>query len=292
MRIEKQLLNALENNHSCIWIKTIEEADFMKNLLKFLTRQYSCNDFYAWSLATGTWKIDLTQKCEDRIEMPNPSPDAVFGKMREAIENGKRAGAVKRNEIYVFKDLHLVIDKPNVIRGIRDTYENFRGKSNCYAPMIVISPIVNIPEELEHLFTVLEYDTPTKTEIKTLITATSARFAEKGLVPLTPKEINNLTNAFRGFTFKDIKSIISESIKSKKTIDINMILQRKVDLIKKTDILSYKIPQNSLKDVGGNDTFKQWVEELEVCMSPEAKEFGIKEPKGYLALGIPGQFIA
>lgn len=288
MRIEKELLKALDNQQTCIWIKTVEEADFISNLIKLITRKYACNDLYTWSLASGVTKIDLTPQANDEIILPNTAIEPVFRMINDTIKDSNNSNSVKKNELYILKDLHLVIDRPNVIRGIRDIYENFRGKPNSYTPIIVISPVVQIPHEIEHLFTVIEYDTPTELEIRTILTGTSTRLISKGLEPIPVNKLESLIKAFRGFTLRDIKSIILESIKEYNTVELDVILRKKVELIKKTEILSYKIPSNSLSDVGGNDTFKEWVEELEVCMTPEAKEFGIKEPKGYLALGIPG----
>lgn len=289
MRIEKDILMALDLQRPCIWIKTIEEAEFISQLLKLIGRKYSCNNLYTWSLASGMTKLALVPGHKDEpIGSPSPAIEPVFMHMKNNIQQAKENGSVKKVEMYVLKDFHFIVDKPNAIRGIRDIFETFRGKHSCYTPIIVISPVVNIPHELEHLFTVIEYNTPQPNEIQILLQAASNKLVNKGLPPLTPARINSLIPAFRGFTLKEITETIATSAVKHNTITVEEVIEKKVSLIKKTGILEYRQPQTSFEDVAGNESFKNWIEEIEVCMSQEARDFGIAQPKGYLALGVPG----
>lgn len=288
MRMEKEILTALELQRPCIWIKTIEEADFINQFLKLITRRSSCDNLYTWSVASGITQLDLTANKKDTSTTKSPAIEQVFLHIKENIAKAAESGAVKRIEMYILKDFHFIVDKPNAIRGIRDIFENFRGKYNCYTPLIVISPIVNIPHELEHLFTVIEYTTPTPNEIQILLQAASNKLINRGLPPLTPAQMNHLIPAFKGFTLREITETIAASVKAHNTIEVSEVIEKKVSLIKKTGILEYRKPQTSFDDIAGNESFKSWVEEVEACMTPEARSFGIAQPKGYLALGVPG----
>ena len=289
MRMEKEILTALDLQRPCIWIKTIEEADFISQFLKLIVRKTSCDNLYTWSIASGITKLALRPGEKDElVGTPSPAIEPVFMHMKNNISKSKESGAIKKVEMYVLKDFHFIADKPNAIRGIRDIFENFRGKYNCYTPLIVVSPVVNIPQELEHLFTVIEYTTPETNEVQILLQAASNKLVNRGLPPLTPAQVNSLIPAFRGFTLREITETIAASIKKHNTIDLTEVVEKKVSLIKKTGILEYRRPQTNFDDVAGNESFKNWVEEVEACMSPEARKFGIAQPKGYLALGVPG----
>lgn len=287
MRIEKDLVMALELQRPCIWVKTIEEGDFMSQFIKLAVRKTVCNGLYSWSLTGGMVEVDL-KGTQDKLINRNPAIEPVFAHIAEETRKTKESGAVKKINMYILKDLHLVIDKPNVIRGIRDLCETYRGKSNCYSPLIVVSPFVKIPAELEHLFTVIDYTTPSKTEIQILLQAASNKLLNKGLVPLTPKQQSTLVSAFRGFTLREITETIAESVKKHNTIKLSEVMEKKVSLIKKTGVLEYRRPTTKFEDIAGNDTFKDWVNEIQLCLSQEARDFGIARPKGYLALGVPG----
>ena len=288
MRVEKEILTALDLQKPCIWIKTIEEADFLSQFLKLIARKTSCDNLYTWSLASGMTNIALKPGEQDNVVNPSPAIEPVFMHIKNTIQKSNEANSVRTVEMFILKDFHFVIDKPNAIRGIRDIFENFRKKHKCYTPIIIISPVVNIPQELEHLFTVIEYTTPDPNEVQILLNAASNKLINKGLEPLTTAQIDNLIPAFRGFTLREITETIASSVKKHNTIDLTEVIEKKVSLIKKTGILEYRKPSTSFDDVAGNDSFKSWVEEVEACMSQEARSFGIAQPKGDLALGVPG----
>lgn len=287
MRVEKEILTALELQKPCIWVKTIEEADFISQFLKLIARKTSCDNLYSWSVASGLTKLGLSNNRDEQVN-PAPAIEPVFMQIKNSIAKSTEVGAVKKIDMYILKDFHFISTKPNVIRGIRDIFENFRGKHNIYTPLIVISPVVDIPYELEHLFTVIEYTTPQPNEIQILLQAASTKCVNRGLLPLTPVQINNLIPSFRGFTLKEITETIAASVKKHNTIKLEEVIEKKVSLIKKTGILEYRRPTTNFDDVAGNESFKEWVEEVQACMSPEARSFGIARPKGYLALGVPG----
>jgi SpoVK/Ycf46/Vps4 family AAA+-type ATPase len=288
MRIENEILMALDLHRPCIWIKTIEEADFLSQFLKLIIRKTTCNNLYSWSLGSGMIKLALREDEEDNIVNASPAIEPLFMHIKNTIEKSKDDNAIKTIEMFILKDFHFVSDKPNVIRGIRDIFENFRGKNKCYTPLIVISPVLNIPQELEHLFTVIEYTTPNEIDIKTILNAASNKLVSKGLMPLTPQQTSDLLQAFKGFTLREITETIATSVKKNNTIKLEEVMEKKVSLIKKTGILEYRKPSTSFDDVAGNESFKNWVEEVQACMTPEARSFGIARPKGYLALGVPG----
>ena len=48
-------------------------------------------------------------------------------------------------------------------------------------------------------------------------------------------------------------------------------------------------PKNeSLKDVGGMENLKEWLKKRQLAYDKEARDWGLKEPKGLLLLGVPG----
>ena len=241
---------------------------------------------YTWSIASPLMKMDCFNP--PKPVTSNPSFDQTLSFIRGEINEHRESAGKKTIDVFMIKDAHMIIDKPNAIRGVRDLYEQVRPVSNYYYPMIMISPVVELPKELDHLITVIEYSTPNKQEIRNVIDSLLHKMASKGIAPVPPKEIDKVIDGLYGLTLLEVKRVLAESIKKEKTIKLDYVTKAKIDALKNTCLLDYKIPENSLEDVGGNDNFKSWIEEVKACMTKEARDFGLAEPKGYLALGRPG----
>lgn len=286
MRHEKEILDLLELKRPIIWIKTIEEENFLTELIKTLYAKYYAKNLYTWSIAEPLTKVEYLSN--PKSVALSPSFDQTLGHIRAEINEHRSDNNKKSIDVFMIKDAHMILSKPNAVRGIRDLYEQITPVKNYYYPMIMISPIVELPSELEHLITVIDYSTPNKQEIKNLVDTVSAKLVSKGHAPLAPSAVSKFVNGLYGLTLLEMKNVIGESIKKEKTLKMEYVVNAKISALKNTGLLDYKIPVNSIENVGGNDNFKSWIEEVKVCMTKEAREFGLAEPKGYLALGLPG----
>ena len=70
--------------------------------------------------------------------------------------------------------------------------------------------------------------------------------------------------------------------------DLPVILQEKVQVIKKTGILEFIQSDYSIKDIGGLDNLKNWLLKRNNSWSEQAKKYCIPAPKGVLVTGVPG----
>jgi SpoVK/Ycf46/Vps4 family AAA+-type ATPase len=70
--------------------------------------------------------------------------------------------------------------------------------------------------------------------------------------------------------------------------EIDIINAEKRQIIRKSGILEFFQPSESMAKVGGLDELKEWFEQRGDAFSDEATEFGLEPPKGVLLLGIPG----
>jgi SpoVK/Ycf46/Vps4 family AAA+-type ATPase len=280
-----ELRHLLKAKIQCIWIDTYEEGEVVKDLRQIASD--SSVQLFTWTQTEGLKKIALTN--HEKQEDPNPkiNVDGIFHTISEAQDDKTK----DNSGLYVLKDLHMLIDNPNIKRYIRDIKER---PSKNYNPIIVVSPVVCIPIELEKLFTVLHYDTPSKTEITRLVEKMTNSMRKnneeqkKGYVIPTADESRKIVTAFIGLTYKEIADTMAKSIVKYNTLSLNAILEEKIQLVEKSGVLDYQIPNVCFTDVGGNQAFKQWISEVESAMTDDARDFGCAMPKGYLALGVPG----
>ena len=70
--------------------------------------------------------------------------------------------------------------------------------------------------------------------------------------------------------------------------DLPIILEEKVQVIKKTGILEFIKSEYTIKDIGGLDNLKKWLLKRNNSWSEQAKKYCIPAPKGVLITGVPG----
>lgn len=287
----------LKAKTKCIWIKTYEEQKAINDIKTILLAQFPQMKLCTWSSFEGKQVHPLTkiEKKTDAVPMP---PDVII----EDIINQQKEGQTVKNSktgvnevinkkeaIYILKDFHLLNDSKIIIRAIRDAKERPNSEMLSYNPIVIISPIVSLPVEHEKLFTIIDYELPSKEQIQSLIDVFSkTMIASKKYEAPTQAEKNKCVDLAQGLTLDEIKNYCARSLAKYNELNSEMFYQARLDLIKKTGILEYKECKTSMSDMGGNHVFKEWVNEVKDTFSPEAIEFGVQKSKGYLALGIPG----
>lgn len=181
--------------------------------------------------------------------------------------------------IFILKDLHMFFDK-DTIRMLRDIKEDLN--ETTYCPVIVTAPVVDIPCELEKLFTLFEYDAMDKQDIYNFLHDAASE------VGYSEEAINDICSACIGLTEREIYRAISHSVADVGTVDTKIIHDEKIQIVKKSGALDYLEPQQTLETTGGYDSLKTWIKELKIALTPEASKFGIVQPKGAMLVGLPG----
>lgn len=183
-------------------------------------------------------------------------------------------------------------DNKLIIRGIRDLKEKPGNELKSYQPIIVVSPVLNIPVEHEKLFTVLEFETPSRAEITKIVNGFASKIrataAEKGYTIPTTETVNECINLAQGLTKNEIVSFLAKSLSKYNTLNSEIFYEARINLINKTGLLELMETHITLDDMGGNHEFKAWIEDVKLSMTPEAKEFGVDKSKGFVSIGIPG----
>lgn len=270
----KRIANLLSIQKPCIWIRTHEEKEVMVATINALIGNDAADNIFTWSTSSGLRSIAVKKDTYVETSLEKMGLEKLFTDIKKSF-----AKTEDEKDAYILLDYHSALSNPNAIRGIRDVCER---KQDTYNPIIIISPICEIPVELENLCTCVDYDNPTDTSIERLLDD----YEESRKV--TIKDKKKLSKILVGFSRKEIIEALDLSFINDGEVNLRTIANKKIEKIKDTGVLDYKEPTASLDMVGGNDYFKKWVEETEICMAPEAKEYGIPTPKGHLALGIPG----
>lgn len=192
--------------------------------------------------------------------------------------------------IVVLKDFHAFFQDPAVVRGLRELSHSLK---TTYTTVILLSPTLNIPTELEKEITVLDVPLPTFQDLYQLLKDIAAvvRKSGKATVSLTRDQAEQVVKAAQGLTLSEAENAFAKAVADDQRLDgsdISLILQEKRQVIRKGGLLEYYSAEETLSDVGGLDLLKQWLQRRSNAFSEAARQFGLPEPKGLLLLGVQG----
>ena len=187
--------------------------------------------------------------------------------------------------IFIFKDLHPFLVDANVIRRLRDAIASFKGTQKT---IILMSPVQQVPIELEKEVVVLDFPLPDMKELNLVLS--------KQLEKSRPRRISTevrekLLKAALGLTKDEAEKVYRKAqvISGRLTEEeVNIVLSEKQQLIRRNGILEYIEEDETLDAVGGLDELKHWLRQRSNAFTERAREYGLPQPKGMLILGVPG----
>lgn len=193
-----------------------------------------------------------------------------------------------QHKILLIKDIQPELDKPGVVALLKRIAQKINEGLAC--TIILLSPVLKIPPELEPYLIVLEMEYPDEAEIRKVI---DAFIEDRGILIENIGLLEEMTSAFKGLTKYDINNILclayadSGSLTKK---DISLIFDQKQQMIKKAGLLEMVPLRESLSDIGGLENLKAWLRRKAKILKnlSKAAAFGVDTPKGVLIAGVPG----
>lgn len=229
---------------------------------------------YTWTVATGLTRRNLP-----------PIPNTV-----EPLAALEFVEKFDRPAIFVFLDFHPFLEARNVtVRKLK----NLAGKiKQDFKTIVLVSPTLTIPVELQKVVTVVDFLLPGESEINTLLDTVISQQGERQYrVELNPQEREKMVKAAQGLTLDEIENAFSKAVVTDGVLnaaDIELILEEKRQVIRKTGMLEYYPIHEGMESVGGLGNLKEWLRKRGRSFTDEAKAFGLPAPKGVLITGMPG----
>ncbi|MGK7915947.1 MAG: AAA family ATPase [Prochloraceae cyanobacterium] len=187
--------------------------------------------------------------------------------------------------IYIFKDLHPFIDGAVVTRWLRDAIASFK---NSQKAIVLMSPIQQVPIELEKEVVVLDYPLPNLAELNQVL---SAQLKNTRNSCLSTEAREKLLKAALGLTKDEAEKVYRKArVKSGRLTEeeVEIVLSEKKQLIRRNGILEYIEEDETIESVGGLEELKIWLRQRSNAFTERAREYGLPQPKGMLILGVPG----
>lgn len=283
---EEQLANLFKARFPIIYIESWEEnrvTDTIQRIAENVELIKTIRNVYMWSSTSGLINLN------NMITVDN-SFNAI-----DAIEN---FSGMEENAILVLKDVHndlstrtiSLSENRDIKRVLRDTANSIRG-SEFVKNIVIVSPILELPVELQKDVTVFDFALPNVLEIKELLDSMiEANLGEN--CKLTEEEKNIFAKTAQGLTLQEAENAFARAMVERKhlTLDeLDIIMDEKCQVIKKTGILEFIKSGLKIDDVGGLENLKHWLIKRNNSWLDKAHDkYNLPAPKGVLITGVPG----
>jgi ATP-dependent 26S proteasome regulatory subunit len=181
--------------------------------------------------------------------------------------------------VRVLYDVHPQLAEPHVVRALRDFALTAKSAG---VTMILVSPVVAIPIEIERDVTLIDLPFPDPIETGLLFDEELVRRTHdlrrevfvRGALGLTANEI---ARAFR------LASEISDPAAA-----LARVVAEKRSALRRSSTLELIQSDVSIDDVGGLEVLKAWLKMRVLAFDDRARAFGLAEPRGMLVCGVQG----
>jgi len=228
----------------------------------------------AWSITEGFTSLD---------------GGASYGDIKDPLRALDFIANFEDHVICVLRDYHPYLKDPSIVRRLRDIHRGSK-ESDYFQHMVLLSPTLTVPVELEKELAVIDYDLPDREVIEQIVWKVAQSVDDS--VDLTVKRDAELresvVEAALGLTAEEAESVFAKSLVKTRDFDIDTILAEKRGIIRKSGILEFYATDDRFNDVGGLDVLKGWLKKRKAAFYRDARDFGLPAPKGLLLVGIPG----
>jgi len=270
-----QIQDMLKAYYPVLYLTTFE-YDRTKQKLVGIAKNLNKNyQFYNWNCVDGLSQIDLEKDKVTFIENIE-EPEQLLKHIASQIEKDDA-------EIYVLEDFHDYISERNIKIQLRQLAEKLRFFRKH---IIIVSSVLSLPIELEKYITVLEMPLPGRFDLESVLNRVVKNVNTEVDDDLKKKLIDSalgmtVMEADLAYCLAAVKD--NMGINSPRTVALE-----KEQIIKKSGLLDYFQVNESLKNVGGMELLKEWLEKRKQAFDFKAQTWGLNEPKGLLLLGVPG----
>lgn len=264
----------IKARYPLLYIPSWEERRIVDTLHEVAAQGPVTKIVYTWTVAGGLSRRGLPP-------VPNTSEPLAALEFVEKFD---------RPAIFVFLDFHPYLQARNVTtRKLKNLSSVIKQE---FKTIVLVSPTLNIPVELQKSMTVVDFLLPGEEEITQLLETVVKKQGETQYrVDLNEEEKEMLIKAAQGLTLEEIENAFSKAVVTDGVLnsdDIELILEEKRQIIRKTGMLDYYPVSEGMEFVGGLDNLKEWLRKRGRSFTEEAKKFGLPAPKGVLITGMPG----
>jgi len=268
----RELALLVNSDYPLIYLETWEESRATE-ILGLVAEELGL-PLYVWSVTTGLGRA-------------GGSPVYNSQQPAQALAT---ISTIRGDALFLLKDFHKYLDQDVIVRKLRDLTAQFR---RARRSIVISSPVVNIPIELEKDVVRFSLGFPTQPELSQVVNMTLRDLMGKHQIKddLPSDQMPVLLNSLRGLTLDEARRILTQAILDGYRFDsgtLGRVREAKGNLIKDQGVVEFMKTEDGMSSVGGLNHLKGWLEQRRNALTPEAARFGLEPPKGVLVFGVQG----
>ncbi|SED71330.1 AAA+-type ATPase, SpoVK/Ycf46/Vps4 family [Amycolatopsis tolypomycina] len=279
-----ELTQLLQARYPLLVVETHEEQRVLREIRAVAEdahRLRTPRRVYVWSSTTGL----------------APAGGPPISETRAAAAALERIHAWGEPAVFVFADLHpsLVSEgghrpDPDVVRRLRELAAAFKTRPVPLS-IILVSPSLPVPPELEHDATVVDFPLPDQRQIGELLDSMVAAHRQNVRVSIDRDDRDTIVAAARGLTLPEAENAFARALVEGGGLDpsdLELILAEKRQAVRRSGMLDIVPAETGFDAVGGLDRLKRWLTKRTGTWTPAASAYNLAAPKGLLLTGVPG----
>jgi hypothetical protein len=227
-----------------------------------------------WRLA----KWDVEQGLQIPGQGNGQPTDAGGSDPLAAIRSINALASPDSSAILVLVNFHRYLSSPEIIQAL--ARQIAVGKQNRTF-LVILSPVVQIPIELEKLFAVVEHELPARQQIEEIARGVAT---EEGELP-GGAELDRVLDAAAGLTRFEAENAFALSLVRHRQIEPQSIWELKAGMLKKSGLLQLHRGGERFADLGGLEVLKAFCLR---AMRNQGNRDPLRRPRGVLLLSPPG----
>ena len=259
MTLSKRLAEYVRAAFTGIWIQSAEHSEALAEIARLCQEQ-------KWSMAI--WDIDRGLQVAGQ-EAPGSSDPVA------AIRSINALAKPDSSALLVLPNFHRLLNSAEIVQCL--AHQIASGKQNR-SFVIVLSPVVQIPIELQTQFVIVEHDLPGREQLQQIATGIAT---ETGEMP-DGERLERLLDAAAGLTRFEAENAFSLSLVRHGNLAPEAVWELKTGMLKKTGLLSLHRGSERFADLGGLEAVKSF------CVRALGRRNAAARPRGILLLGVPG----
>ena len=272
MSFGHEVETCLRSRFTFIHVISFEEAGILEDLRVICEKRQTA--LYVWDHADHFRTIVAGNE--------NAQPTA-----RDALSALDAIDKLEGRAVFVLRDFHQCWhNQPRVIRKLRNLADALK---YTHKTLVVTAPVSDLPVELKDAAAILDYQPPDVDDLKQILNALlSAPNVETNL---DEAQMEKLIRCGLGLSSNQAQRVFAKAIVSEgvlDTDDIALVTREKSQVIRGFGALQLYDSRETTRDVGGLEVLKNWLRLRESAFGPEARAYGLPEPKGIALIGIPG----
>ncbi len=247
-----------------VWIKSYEPDDAIAELSQLCRTEN-------WSLLTWDIAQGLKPNSDATNSLESADPLAAI-KALTALSNDDSP------TILVLRSYHRFLGSGEVVAEVAKAVT--QGKMHRKF-VVILSPVVQLPPELERLFVVVDHEPPTREELRGLL----AGIATDGDEMPNGNMLESVLDAAVGLTRYEAENAFSLSLVRHGAVQPDAIWELKTQALKKSGLLSLCRSESDFDSLGGLSALKAFTKR---ALLRAGNALAIAKPRGVLLLSPPG----